>query len=157
MKTTIPIIIITIILAGVIVFTRQSPKSPARETAITKNAVSDVNRDSTIEQPFIDKKYQPYSAENLAKATENGGKAVIFFHAPWCPYCRSAEANFQENIDRIPDDVTILKTDYDTSTELKKKYGILSQHTFVQVDSTGNQITKWTGGETNELLANVKE
>jgi hypothetical protein len=45
----------------------------------------------------------------------------------------------------IPKDVVILKVNYDTATELKKKYSILSQSTFVQVDSQGNMYKRWLG------------
>ncbi len=41
-----------------------------------------------------------------------------------------------------------VKTDYDTERELKKKYGVTYQHTFVQVDAQGNQIKKWGGSNT---------
>jgi thioredoxin-related protein len=40
--------------------------------------------------------------------------------------------------------------------DLAKKYGITYQHTFVQIDSKGNEITKWNGGKTDELLAKIK-
>lgn len=39
----------------------------------------------------------------------------------------------------------ILKVNYDTSTELKKKYSILSQSTFVQIDNQGNMYKRWLG------------
>jgi hypothetical protein len=45
----------------------------------------------------------------------------------------------------IPAGITILKTDYDSETELKKKYGVTTQHTLVQVDKDGNLIKKWSG------------
>ncbi|MBI2593971.1 thioredoxin family protein [Candidatus Daviesbacteria bacterium] len=94
----------------------------------------------------------------MSKATENNGKAIVFFHAGWCPMCQAAEKDFMENFDKVPSDVTILKTDYDTSTQLKSKYGITMQDTWVQVDASGNEITKWnSGGEgIKTLLANLK-
>jgi hypothetical protein len=50
-----------------------------------------------------------------------------------------------------------LKVDYESSTELKKKYGVTYQHTLVQVDAQGNMITKWSGGNTLEsLLEKIK-
>lgn len=104
-----------------------------------------VNLDTTtVETPS---RYLPYSSENLAKAFEvENGKAVIFFHAPWCPYCRAAEADFLKNWDKVPSNVTILKTDYDTSTQLKKKYAITTQDTFVLVDKNGKEVKKWISG-----------
>lgn len=102
--------------------------------------------------------YAAYSPEALAAATANNKKAVIFFHASWCPTCKTASEDFQANIDKIPRDVIILKADYDTETELKKKYGVVMQDTFVQVDSKGKELSKWnSGGEgVKTLLANLR-
>ena len=88
--------------------------------------------------------YLPYDASLLARAET--GKVVLFFHAAWCPTCKGLEKNINMNLNDIPTDLTILKVDYDTASDLKDKYGIVIQHTLVQVDSKGNEITKWTGG-----------
>ena len=103
-------------------------------------------------------RYVDYSSDNLAKATANEGRAVIFFHASWCPLCSEAEVDLKSNWDKVPQDVTILKTDYDSSKELKTKYGIVSQDTWVQVDVQGTEITKWNSGGKGlqTLLANLK-
>ena len=37
-----------------------------------------------------------------------------------------------------------------------EKYGITYQHTFVQIDAEGKEITKWNGGKIDELLTNIK-
>lgn len=76
--------------------------------------------------------YQLYDESLLPSLTES--RILLFFHADWCPTCQ----NFEKQIlasKTIPKDVVILKVNYDTATELKKKYSILSQSTFIQVDS----------------------
>lgn len=88
--------------------------------------------------------YRDYDASLLSRA--DSGKVVLFFHASWCPTCKVLNSVLNASLSDIPEDVTILKVDYDSSTELKKKYGITYQHTLVQVDSRGNQLTKWSGG-----------
>jgi thioredoxin 1 len=88
--------------------------------------------------------YEEYGVEKVALANE--GKVVLFFHASWCPSCRALNSDIEANLSTIPEGVTILKTDYDKETELKKKYGVTTQHTLVQVDGDGNMITKWSGG-----------
>ena len=40
--------------------------------------------------------------------------------------------------------------------ELAQKYSITYQHTFVQIDAEGKEITKWNGGKIDELLTNIK-
>lgn len=98
--------------------------------------------------------YEAYGKEKLAYA-KAGGHVVLFFHAAWCPTCRAANESLTANA--IPDGLLVLKTDYDSSTELKKKYGVTSQHTFVQVDAEGNMIKKWLGsGTATEIAAQVQ-
>lgn len=79
---------------------------------------------------------------------------MLFFHAPWCPSCRGLNSNIEANRDDIPASLTILKTDYDTETALKQKYGVTIQHTLVQVDKDGNLIKKWSGGGTLTTIIN---
>ena len=86
--------------------------------------------------------YEEYSTEKLNLA--NDGKVVLFFKANWCPTCKTADKNIESELDSIPENVHILKVDYDKSTDLKKKYGVTYQHTFVQVDARGELITKWS-------------
>lgn len=84
--------------------------------------------------------YSDYD-EGLVGVTEN---TVVFFHANWCPSCIAAESGITSS--DIPEGLTILKADFDASTDLKKKYGVVAQHTFVQIDADGNEIKKWVGG-----------
>ncbi len=97
--------------------------------------------------------YEDYSSEKLA-SNEN---VVLFFKASWCPSCKAIDSDIVSHLESIPNDLTILKVDYDNSAELKKKYGVTSQHTFVQVDKDGNLIKKWLGSPTlAKLVAEVK-
>ena len=72
-----------------------------------------------------------------------GTKVVYFFHAPWCPTCRATEKAIGR--DGIPAGLTLVKVDFDTENDLRKKYGVTTQHTFVQVDPSGAELAKWTG------------
>lgn len=116
------------------------------------------NLNQTQQTGEISPHYVYYSETALAKAVENNGKAVIFFHANWCPTCQAAEADFRANPDKIPSNVTILKTDYDTSFDLKRKYGAVFQDTFVQVDKDGDALSKWGSGGLGiqALVANLR-
>lgn len=86
--------------------------------------------------------YQAYDA-SLVGTTDN---TVLFFHASWCRPCRAADTAINDS--GVSDNLTILKIDFDDSAELRKKYAVTSQHTFVQVDAEGNQIAKWSGATT---------
>lgn len=99
--------------------------------------------------------YEAYSADKFARAET--GDLVLFFHASWCPSCRGLNSDIEKNVGAIPAGVTILKTDYDKETELKKKYGVTYQHTLVQVDKDGNMIKKWSGGsKLSNLLSQIQ-
>ena len=99
--------------------------------------------------------FEDYSEDKIQRA-ENGD-VVLYFSATWCPTCNALNNNLNANLNSIPEGVNILKVDYDNSTELKKKYGVTFQHTFVQVDAEGNKITKWSGGTTLEsVVKNIK-
>ncbi len=98
--------------------------------------------------------YEVYGADTYAKASAK--RRVLFFHATWCPTCKAANLDLEKNIGMLPDDVVIFKTDYDSRTELKKKYNITYQHTFVLVDEMGKELMKWNGGETAMIKEKLK-
>jgi thiol-disulfide isomerase/thioredoxin len=62
-------------------------------------------------------------------------RTVLFFNAAWCPSCRSTDGEINQNLSKIPSDLLILGVDYDSAKDLKVKYGVTSQHTFVLVDA----------------------
>ena len=99
-------------------------------------------------------RYVPYTAD--AFDTSANKKRVLYFHALWCPECRTIDKEFQARANEIPTDVIIYKTDYDSETELKTRHGVIYQHTFVQVDAAGNAVTKWNGGGFDDALAHIK-
>lgn len=90
--------------------------------------------------------YQNYE-ENIALQYE---KNVLFFTAPWCPSCVEADKNILAQKNMIPTAVAIYVVDYDTAVQLREKYHIDKQHTFVQIDRSGNEITRWTNSTTVE-------
>lgn len=79
--------------------------------------------------------YVDYSADAFASAT---GTRLLFFHASWCPQCRSVDASIEQ--DGLPDGVTVFKVDYDTNQSLRQKYGVTIQTTFIKVDAAGNRV-----------------
>lgn len=104
--------------------------------------------------------YVEYSRAQLDLGSNK--RRVLFFYADWCPTCRPADANFKANLNNIPKDVVIIRVNYNDSQtdqeekELATQYGITYQHTYVQIDSSGDEVTKWNGGALDELLANIK-
>lgn len=111
-------------------------------------------KEKTIDSQSQSSRYILYSKSNYDSNIDK--KRVIYFHAIWCPTCKVTNEEFTNSPDRIPEDVVVLKTDYDSENDLKSKYGITYQHTFVYVDSTGNEIKKWNGGGIDELIENTQ-
>lgn len=98
--------------------------------------------------------YVPYDPAQLIWA--KNGKVVLFFNASWCPNCRTLDTDIRANLDKIPAGTYILSVDYDTYTDLRQKYGVTYQHTFVQVDENGQELKKWNGGSSlNDVLARL--
>ncbi len=89
--------------------------------------------------------YQDYSESAVAAALKEGKKVALFFHAPRCPSCRSLNKELTADIATLPANTVVFKTDYDSSSDLKKKYGVTSQHTIVTIDANMNKIAlkKW--------------
>lgn len=154
MNKKLAIVVIGLFAVGIVGFLAFSTKrqvatqpqnSARQEGSDTKNSID------------FSKRFIAYSDENLKNASING-RAVIFFHASWCPLCSEAENDLKAKWGQVPADVTILKTDYDSSKELKTKYGVVSQDTWVQVDGKGNEIAKWNSGGKglSSLLVNLK-
>lgn len=103
-----------------------------------------VVKESTTPEPVIVATPGSFSDYDESKLTSDGVN-VLFFHADWCPSCRSLENDLNAKLGQIPADVNILKLDYDTENELKKKYGVIRQHTLVVVDGDGIEVRKLTG------------
>ena len=129
-----------------------SEVSDYQEDVIFDDSISQISEDDTVsesdesmiweEQETLELSwnYLDYS-DSLVGESEN---TVVFFHASWCPSCKAADDGISAW--NIPENLSILKTDFDSSIDLRKKYWVTAQHTFVQVDSDGEMIKKWVWG-----------
>lgn len=108
----------------------KTPNTSAVESSPTNN--------STPSAVGTEGKYVTYS-ENVIAQTP--GTKVLFFHAPWCPQCRDLEASIKAGT--IPPGVTIIKVDYDSMRDLRKKYGVTIQTSLVRVSDSGELEKKY--------------
>ncbi len=83
-------------------------------------------------------------------------KTVLYFWAPWCSTCSSLDGDIQKDSTIIPLDTIILRVDYDTESELKRKYNVVTQHTFVKIDANGESVTSWVGGDANSVRQRLR-
>lgn len=89
--------------------------------------------------------YTTYSSAGVDSALASGKKVALFFHASWCISCKELHQTLSN--ETIPSDVVVFKVDYDSSTELKKKYGVTGQHTIVTLDENKNKVKLERGSQ----------
>lgn len=146
------------VLLGLLFFYSQNDKDKAQrveiQPTVVENSPEEVTITSAVEVQSSGN-YVIYSKEAFDKAVDK--KRVYFFHAQWCPTCKIANQEFTENDSRIPENVIVFKTDYDKEIELKKKFAITYQHTFVYVDLNNEVIKIWNGGGMEELISNLTD
>ncbi len=151
--------ILGVLAIGIYFITYKSDKSEL--VMVPDVPAMEENSDNKMaENTEVASKYVLYTKEVLDQA--NSKRRVLFFYASWCPTCVPADANLKLSLDKIPEDVAVIRVNYNDSDtdqeekDLARKYGITYQHTFVQIDKEGNEVTKWNGGQISELLSNIK-
>ncbi|HCI04242.1 MAG: thioredoxin family protein [Candidatus Peribacteraceae bacterium] len=108
-------------------------------------------------------KAQPTRAVPKASAAEykdfsggvigNGEESVLFFRATWCPSCVKEDKNLK-SLYPSQDMLPIYKVDYDSNMDLRKRFGVNMQHTFVRLDKKGN-VVKVLPGPTSDALKSL--
>lgn len=152
-KIVLAIVVLLIIASGAfIVFGGDDTNDSSLESSSNDSSESQSIASSELEESSIvdekssakdveksSKGFIEYSDESLVSAADS--KRILFFHAEWCSTCKFFEKQITST--EIPSDVTILKVDYDTETELKEKYGVNVQSTFVLIDESGEVVESW--------------
>ncbi len=100
--------------------------------------------------------YISLAAYNSSKDKYSDSKKVLFFHASWCPICQSIDKSITSSPDKVPAKTTIIKTDFDSETALRKQYGVTQQYTFVQIDNSGKQLKKWSATNLADVLSQIQ-
>ncbi|MBB6481845.1 thioredoxin domain-containing protein [Spirochaeta isovalerica] len=114
-----------------------------------------MEKDDTMEMSAMSGGLMDFVSMDKAMMMAEETPTVLFFNASWCPTCRAAVKDFEMNAMKL-EGINLLSVDYDDSADLKQKYEITYQHTFVQIDSMGKVLAMWNGGETEELLKQIK-
>jgi len=136
--TTLLIVLVALIIGGLIIKSFSSPQQ-------------DWPKVNPQPSPTISERYLDYTPNLLSTLT---GDIVLFFHADRCPTCIQAEKNFF--MTWIPEGLTIIKVDFDSESELRKKYSILSQTSYVYVKNDGTMLKRRVGWLTiDNILENV--
>ncbi|WP_082092456.1 thioredoxin family protein [Devosia epidermidihirudinis] len=87
-----------------------------------------------------------YESLDQLKAIAAKGPAIVYFHADWCPTCRATMVSLRGRWPEIQPGITLVIADYDAETELKARFGVTYQNTYVQVDRNADKLVVWNGG-----------
>lgn len=118
----------------------EEPAAPAASSTPATTTES-TPAEAPAEESTCEGRYTDYSA--AAVADECYTDTILFFHASWCPECRGFEEAIKSST--VPEGAQILKVDYDSATDLRKKHDVTIQSTFVRVDSSGERVKLWSG------------
>lgn len=175
-----PVVIIAIIVAvlavggGVLAYTNnQNNKKEAERMAMEKKSTEAamMEKDKMAKDEAMMKKdgeamegdamtkhgsYVSLADYDKDPAKYADSKKVYFFHASWCPICQGIDKEINADMSKIPVGVTLIKTDFDSSTDLRQKYGVTTQYTFVQVDGSGNETAQWSATSLDKAIAGIK-
>lgn len=131
---------------------QQPSPDPTSASAVAPDSGESGGKPTAEEDPakegaWID--HAAYSAD--AGKYHESSNVVLFFNASWCPTCRNTVKSL--DADGAPAGLTVVSVDFDDASELRRKYGVTVQHTFVQVDEDGKALTKFTGPESGAEIA----
>ncbi len=150
--TTAVVALLVLVACGTASETSVSPAGSAPAVSVPPSPAASGGSPAPSESAVPAGAYLSRAEYTEVMASREGTKVVYFFHAPWCPTCRATERAIAR--DGIPAGLTLVKVDFDSEGDLRKQYGVTTQHTFVQVDASGAELAKWTGSEGGaEILA----
>jgi thiol-disulfide isomerase/thioredoxin len=155
--TKIIVIAIIILLGGIswaIIANDQVKVTTEKKTETVATADGKtVNEDKTSSNPGS---YITLADYNNDPDKYADSKKIYFFHASWCPICREIEKEINADMSKIPADVTLIKTDFDNSIDLRQEYGVTTQYTFVQVDNSGAETAQWSATSLADAIGGIK-
>ena len=100
--------------------------------------------------------YITYDQYQASKDEYADSKVVLFFNAKWCPACRAINEALTSDPGKIPAKTTVVSVDYDQHTDLRQRYGVTTQHTFVQIDTNGEKTRQWVSTSVDALLKELQ-
>ncbi len=138
-KTRIVIIAIIIVIGSGLLFVFVTRPNKLSDVSISETDKKLVSNSNNTAMPVVEKgRYSEYVDEH---SIETSGTKLLFFHAPWCPQCRALDESIRTT--SIPDNVVIIKVDYDSHQALRQKYGVTIQTTVVKINDSGDKIQSY--------------
>lgn len=134
---------IIVIISAAITYVLLLPNSPSAKSQTPENSQQQASENTPDAAQSKAGIYTDYSDE--ATLANTNDVTLLFFHAPWCTQCRAIEKSIET--DGVPDGVAVFKVDYDSHQQLRQKYGVTLQTTFVKIDKNGTKIKSYVAYE----------
>lgn len=147
-KTVIVAVCIVLVIAAGLVFVLVRPK---KDTATTTPSVPTEQSQDGINttMPMAEQgRYIDYVDGSSLQVT---GTKLLFFHASWCPQCRSLDEDIKQST--LPDGTVVIKVDYDANQALRQKYGVTIQTTIVKINDSGEKVASYVAYEEPNFAA----
>ncbi len=73
--------------------------------------------------------YMDYRPAQFLKQQKDYQNFELYFHAKWCASCHVMDNQLQKRVLQLP--AKVLKVDFDRSSQLRRKYGVVVPSTFI--------------------------
>lgn len=121
--------------ATVFVVTWCAQKPQAQNTPTNQVAQAEPTQEKIITN------YGIYSPAAVAKAKQENKDVALFFHSKTCGSCAQLNKDIEANGEELPEDLVVLKTDWDDYQALAKQYNVEKYHTVAFLDGdTSNNV-----------------
>lgn len=155
-KIIAPLLVVILIagISGVLAAkktTEQRAQNNLNAATEEQSADSMSSGDETKKSATTQGRYTTYDPAKVSDSSYD--TTILFFYASWCPECRSFKNAI--NSSGVPEGNQVLEINYDTASELKKQHGVTLQSTFVKVDTSGKQLSKWVGYGKDKSLQTI--
>lgn len=138
------VVILGAALFGVLLLAKPA-ESPVQMGVASPAQAEEADRPATTAEQSAESlpggRYADYGESEIA--ARGYDETILFFYASWCPECRAFDEAIRES--NLQPGVQILKVNYDTATDLRQKYGVTLQSSFVSVNDNGEKIVYWQG------------
>lgn len=145
--------IIVVLIIGVLTYSFINQKKSREQTIPEDVTTITQTPTTTVDGGEIGQKYLDYSPERISLAEND--QILLLFTADWCVSCKQLDTDILNNISTIPEDILILKVNYESDTQTKDKYQVDTPHTIISIDNQGNERKRWIGSLTLDAL--IKE
>lgn len=136
------------------IFKGQNPDQDEFDKASleVRKLMQEIEDKANLEAP----KYINYSTMLYDKIIEEKAFA-IFFSSDSCATCQNMEKNIKADLSNFPKNTFIVKADFDTETELKKKYEVESPSIIVIINNKGEVVSRLTTPSIEALKTVLKQ